>query len=90
MRHFMEHGRRYLCDGPINLFGADVDFAVCLALVVPDFIDAAPAVSSAPTVGRYGDGRASELALIEVRVEHDKHEFGFLYNFDICCKPRPP
>ena len=56
MRHFVEHGRRHLADGPVDILGANVDLPVRLAAGLPGFIHAAPAVGSAPTVWRYGDG----------------------------------
>lgn len=57
VRHFVEHGRRDLADGPVDVLGADIDLPVRLAAGLPDFIYAAPAISSASAVWRYSDGR---------------------------------
>ena len=68
VRHFVEHGRRNLSNGPVDILGANVDLPVRLAAGLPDFIYAAPAVGTAPAVRRYGDGRAGKLVIIEVMV----------------------
>lgn len=81
VRHFVEHGRRHLADGPVDVLGADVDLPVRLAAGLPDFIYAAPAVGSAPAVRRYGDGRAGKLVIIEVMVEKVEHGLGLGYDF---------
>lgn len=44
VRHLMEHGRGHLANGPVNVLGADIDFPVRLAIALPDFIYAAPAI----------------------------------------------
>ena len=56
MRHFVEHGRRHFADGPADVLGANVDLPTRPTAGLPDLIHAAPAVGSAPTVWRYGDG----------------------------------
>ena len=88
MCHFVEHGRCHLADGPVDVFGANVDLPVRLAAGLPDFIHAAPAVGSAPAVRRYGDGRAGKLVIIEVMVEKVEHGLGLGYDFRYaqhCC-----
>lgn len=88
VRHFVEHGRRHLADGPVDVLGADVDLPVRLAAGLPDFIYAAPAVGSAPAVRRYGDGRAGKRVIIEVMVEKVEHGLGLGYDFRYaqhCC-----
>lgn len=88
MRHFVEHGRRHLADGPVDVLGADVDLPIRLAAGLPDFIHAAPAVGSAPAVRRYGDGRTGKLAVVEVMVEKVEHGLGLGYdlgNTQHCC-----
>lgn len=88
MRHFVEHGRCHLADRPVDVLGAYVDFPICLAAGLPDFIYAAPAVGSAPAVRRYGDGRAGKLVIIEVMVEKVEHGLGLGYDFRYaqhCC-----
>ena len=81
MRHFVEHGRCHLADGPVDVLGADVDFPIRLIAGLLDFIYAAPAIGSAPAVRRYGDGRACKLVIIEVMVEKVEHGLGFGYDF---------
>ena len=88
VRHFVEHRRRNLADGPVDVLGADVDLPVRLVAGLPDFIYAAPAVGSAPAVRRYGDGRAGKLVVIEVMVEKVEHGLGLGYDFRYaqhCC-----
>ena len=88
MRHFMEHGRRDLADGPVDVLGTNVDLPVRLAAGLPDFIHAAPAVGPTPAVRRYGDGRAGKLVIIEVMVEKVEHGLGLGYDFRYaqhCC-----
>lgn len=88
MRHFMEHGRRHLADGPVDVLSADIDLPVRLAAGLPDFINAAPAVGPTPAVRRYGDGRAGKLVIIEVMVEKVEHGLGLGYDFRYaqhCC-----
>ena len=65
----MEHSRRHLADGPVDVLGADIDLPVRLTSSLPDFIYTAPAISSTPAIRRYGDGRAGKLVIIEVMVE---------------------
>lgn len=88
MRHFVEHGRRDLADGPVDVFGANVDLPICFAAGLPDFIHAAPAVGSAPAIRRYGDGRAGKLAVVEMMVKKVEHGLGLGYDFRYaqhCC-----
>ena len=88
MRHFVEHGRRHLANGPVDVLGANVDLPVRLAAGLPDFIYAAPAVGSAPAVRRYGNGRAGKFAVVEVMVEKVEHGLGLGYDFRYaqhCC-----
>ena len=88
MRHFMEHGRRHLADGPVDVLSADIDLPVRLAAGLPDFINAAPAVGPTPAVRRYGDGWAGKLVIIEVMVEKVEHGLGLGYDFRYaqhCC-----
>ena len=88
MHHFVEHGRRDLADGSVDILGANVDLPIRLAAGLPDFIYAAPAVGSAPAVRRYGDGRAGKLVVIEVMVEKVEHGLGLGYDFRYaqhCC-----
>ena len=63
MRHFVEHGRCHLADGPVDVLGADVNFPIRLIAGLLDFIYAAPAIGSAPAVRRYGDCRAVSSSL---------------------------
>ena len=88
MRHFVEHGCRDLADGPIDILGANVDLPIRLAAGLPDFIHTAPAIGSAPAIRRYGDGRASKFAVVEVMVEKVEHGLGLGYDFRYaqhCC-----
>ena len=64
----------------MTVLGADVDFPVCLAVSLPDFVNGAPAIGSAPAVRRYGDGRAGQLARVEVVVEEVEHGLGLGYD----------
>lgn len=41
VRHFMQHSGGHLADGAVNVLGANVDLAVCLAACLPDFVYAA-------------------------------------------------
>jgi hypothetical protein len=79
-RNYEERGGQ-LEDGPVKVFGAEVDFPIFLTVCVPDFLNTAPAVSAAPSVRGYGDGRAGKLAMIEMLVEQVEHFLGFLYDF---------
>ena len=81
MGHLMEHGCGYFTDGAVDVFGGDVDLAVCFAVSLPDFIDATPAVCAASVVGRYRDGRADQLILVEMLIEQVEHGFGLGYDF---------
>ena len=86
--HFVEHGCRHLADGSVDVLGADIDLPIRLAAGLPDFIYAAPAISSAPAVRRYGDGRAGKLVVVEVMVEKVEHGLGLGYDFRYaqhCC-----
>lgn len=80
MGHLMKHGRGHLADGAVDVFGGDIDLAVGLVRALPDFVDAAPAVSAAPVVGRYRDGRADQLVLVEMLIEQVEHGFGLGYD----------
>ena len=80
MGHFVEHGRGNLADGPVDVLGANVDLAVALAAILPDFVNAAPAVGSAPAVGGYRDGRAVQFAAVEMVVEQVEHGLGLGYD----------
>ena len=79
--HLMKHGRGHFADGPVDVFGGDVDLAVGFIRALPDFIDAAPTVCAAPVVGGYRDGRADQLVLVEMLVEQVEHGFGLGYDF---------
>ena len=86
----MEHSRRHLADGPVDVLGADIDLPVRLTTSLPDFIYTAPAISSTPAIRRYGDGRAGKLVIIEVMVEKVEHGLGLGYDFRYaqhCCGP---
>ena len=88
VRHFVEHGRRHLADGPVDVLGANVDLSIRFTAGLPDFINAAPAVGPTPAVRRYGDGRAGKLVIIEVMVEKVEHGLGLGYDFRYaqhCC-----
>ena len=88
VRHFVEHGRRHLADGPVDVLGANVDLSIRFTAGLPDFIYAAPAIGTAPAVRRYGDGRAGKLAVVEMMVEKVEHGLGLGYDFRYaqhCC-----
>ena len=78
--HLMKHGRSHLADGAVDVFGGDVDLAVGFVCALPDFVDAAPAVCTASIVGRYRDGRADQLILVEMLIEQVEHGFGLGYD----------
>ena len=80
MGHLMKHSRCHLADGAVDVFGGDVDFSVGFVRALPDFVDAAPAVCAAPVIGRYSDGRADQLALVEMLIEQVEHGFGLGYD----------
>lgn len=78
--HLMKHGRGHLADGAVDVFGGNVDLAVGFAAALPDFIDTTPAVCAASVVGRYRDGRADQLVLVEMLIEQVEHGFGLGYD----------
>lgn len=80
MGHLMKHGRGDLADGAVDVLGGNVDLAVGFTAALPDFIDAAPAVCAASVVGRYRDGRADQLVLVEMLIEQVEHGFGLGYD----------
>ena len=61
--------------------GAEIDFPILLAAGVPYLVDTAPAISPAPSVRRYSDGRVAQLALVKMLVEQVEHFLGFSYDF---------
>ena len=67
-------------NGPVEVLGVNVELPVRLAVALPDFVYAAPAIRTMPAVRRYGDGRALELVVVEVGVEKVKHGFGAGYD----------
>ena len=96
VRHFMEHGRRHLADGPVDILGANVDLPICFTAGLPDFIHTAPSIGTTPAIGRYGNGRADQLVIVEVLVEKVEHGFGLGYDLGnvnhgccllCCCLP---
>ena len=68
-------------DRPVKVLGAEIDFPILLAAGVPYLVDTAPAISPAPSVRRYSDGRAAQLALVKMLVEQVEHFLGFSYDF---------
>ena len=68
-------------DGPVKVLGAEIDFPILLAAGVPYLVDTAPAISPAPSVRRYSDGRVAQLALVKMLVEQVEHFLGFSYDF---------
>lgn len=80
MSHLMKHGCGHIADGTVDIFGGNVDLAVGFAAALLDFIDTAPAVCAASVVGRYSDGRADQLILVEMLIEQVEHGFGLGYD----------
>ena len=78
--HFVEHGRCHLADRAIDVLGGNIDLAVSLAVTLPDFIYAAPAIRAASAVRRYRDGRANHFSVVEMGIEKVEHGFGFGYD----------
>ena len=78
--HLVKHRPGNLADRAVDVLCADVDFPVCLAVSLPDFVYGTPAIGSAPAVRRYGDGRAGQLAIIEVGVEQVEHGLSLGYD----------
>ena len=68
-------------DRPVKVLGAEIDFPILLAAGVPYLIDTAPAVRAAPSIWRYSDGRAAQLAFVKMLVEQVEHFLGFSYDF---------
>lgn len=81
MRHLMQERGCQLEDGPVKVLGAKIDFPILLAAGVPYLVDTAPAISPAPSVRRYSDGRAAQLAFVKMLVEQVEHFLGFSYDF---------
>ena len=81
MRHLMQKRGCQLEDGPVKVLGAEIDFPILLTAGVPYLVDTAPAISPAPSVRRYSDGRAAQLALVKMLVEQVEHFLGFSYDF---------
>ena len=69
MRHLMQKRGRQLENRPVEVFGAEIDFPVLLATGVPYLVDTAPAIRPAPSVRRYSDGRAAQLAFVKMLIE---------------------
>lgn len=78
--HLVKHRTGDLADRAVDVLGANVDLPVRLAVRLPDFVYGAPAIGSAPTIRRYGDGRAGQLARIEMVVEEVEHGLGLGYD----------
>lgn len=74
--HFVEHGGRYLRDGPVDILGTDIDFPVYLVFVVPDFVYTA--------IRRYSDGRAGHFPVIKTLVNRANISSVFFTISDIC------
>ena len=66
MGHLVQHRGGHVADRAVDVLGADVDFPVRLAIGLPDFVYGAPAIGSAPPIRRYRDGRAGQLARVEL------------------------
>ena len=81
MRHLMQKRGCQLEDGPVKVLGAEIDFPILLATGVPYLVDTAPAISPAPSVRRYSDGRAAQLALVKMLVEQVEYILGSSYDF---------
>ena len=81
MRHLMQERGCQLEDGPVKVLGAKIDFPILLAAGVPYLVDTAPAIRPAPSVRRYSDGRAAQLAFVKMLIEQVKHFLGFSYDF---------
>ena len=64
-------------------FGAEIDFPTLLAAGVPYLVDTAPAISPAPFVRRYSNGRAFQLAIVKILIEQIEH-LRYLQNDYIC------
>ena len=80
----MQERGSQLEDRPVKVLGAEIDFPILLAAGVPYLVDTAPAISPAPSVRRYSDGRAAQLALVKMLVEQVEHFLGFFTISDIC------
>ena len=60
-------------DRPVKVLGAEIDFPTLLAAGVPYLVDTAPAISPAPFVRRYSNGRAFQLAIVKILIEQIEH-----------------
>lgn len=80
-RQLMQERGCQLEDGPVKVLGAKIDFPILLAAGVPYLVDTAPAIRPAPSVRRYSDGWAVQLALVKMLVEQVEHFLSFLYDF---------
>ena len=61
--HFMQERGGQLEDRPVKVLSAKIDFPGFLTAGVPDFMDAAPAISPTPSVRGYGDRRAGQFII---------------------------
>lgn len=78
--HLVQHRGSHIADRAVDVLGADVDFPVRLAVSLPDFVYGAPAIGSASPIRRYRDGRAGQLARVEMVVEEVDHLLSLGYN----------
>lgn len=60
-------------DRLVKVLGAEIDFPTLLAAGVPYLVDTAPAISPAPFVRRYSNGRAFQLAIVKILIEQIEH-----------------
>src|SRR5699024_10046277 len=81
MRHLMQERGCQLEDGPGRVLGTESDFPICLSAGVPYLVDTAPAISPAPSVRRYSDGRPAQLALVKTLVAQVTQLHGFSFYF---------
>ena len=80
MGQHVQNSGGQLMHGSVKVLGAELDLPVFLAAGVPDFVDTAPAIGSAPSVRRYGDSRAGKFSVREMPIKVVKHIRGFLYD----------
>ena len=78
--HLVQHRGGHVADRAIDVLGADVDFPIRLAVGLPDFVYGAPAIGSASPIRRYRDGRAGQLARVEMVVKEVEHLLGLGYD----------